>query len=182
MKTIKIILLVIGVIILIPLAMAIFVSKEYEIKREIVINKPRSEVFNYVRYLKNQDHFNKWILMDPEMKKDFSGTDGSVGCTYYWDGDKAGKGEQKITHIVDGERIEAELHFIKPFEGLAHTQIVTEEVAPDQTKVSWEMAGESKYPMNFMNIFTNSLLGSDLNESLTTLKEVLEKNEASINN
>ena len=181
MKTIKIILLIIGTLILIPLVMAIFVSKEYEIKKEIVVNKPRHEVFNYVRYLKNQDHFNKWILMDPEMKKDFSGTDGSVGCVYYWDSDKAGKGEQKITQIVDGERIETELHFIKPFEGLAHAEIVTEEVAPDQTKISWAMAGESKYPMNFMNIFTNGLLGGNLNESLTTLKRVLERTNT-INN
>jgi len=179
MKAIKIVLLIVGVLILIPLMMAVFITREYDVEREIIITRSKAEVFDYVRHLKNQDNYNKWIRMDPQLKKDFSGTDGEVGCTYYWDGDKAGKGEQKITQIVDGERVEAELHFIKPFEGLAHTQMVTEEISPGQTKVSWGMKGESQYPMNFMNLFMNSMLGADLDESLTTLKTVLEK-ESSI--
>ena len=119
--------------------------------------------------------------MDPEMKKDFSGTDGSVGCIYYWDGEKAGKGEQKITRVVEGDRMEAEIHFIKPFEGMAQTHVVTEEVAPGRTKVTWGMKGESKYPMNFMNLFMDSMLGADLDESLATLKVVLEQKHTTSN-
>lgn len=175
MKAFKIVLIVIGVIILIPLTMAVFVTNEYAVEREIIINKSKAEVFDFVRYLKNQDHYNKWVRMDPQMKKDFSGTDGSVGCVYYWDGEKAGKGEQKITSVVEGERMDAEIHFIKPFEGMAHTHMVTEEVTPGQTKVTWGMKGESQYPMNFMNLFMDSMLGADLDESLTTLKDVLEQ-------
>lgn len=181
MKTFKIILLIIGVLILIPLIMAVFVTKEYDVEREIVINKSKAEVFDFVRYLKNQDHYNKWVRMDPEMKKDFSGTDGSVGCVYYWDGEKAGKGEQKITRVVDGDRMEAEIHFIKPFEGIAQTHVATEEVAPGRTKVIWGMKGESKYPMNFMNLFMDSMLGADLDESLATLKAVLEQEHTTSN-
>jgi hypothetical protein len=182
MKTLKIILLIIGVIILVPMMMAIFISKDYTVEREIVIDKPKAEVFDFVKYLKNQDQYNKWIRMDAELKKDFSGVDGSVGSIYHWDGDKAGKGEQKITDIVDGERLATELHFIKPWEGIAQAQIRTEEVTPDRTKVSWSMTGESFYPMNFMNLFTDGLLGGDLEESLLTLKNVLEKSPTSTKN
>lgn len=181
MKTFKIILIVIGVLILIPLIMAVFVTKEYDVEREIIINKSKAEVFAFVRYLKNQDHYNKWVRMDPDMKKDFSGTDGLVGCVYYWDGEKAGKGEQKITSVLEGARVEAEIHFIKPFEGMAQTHMVTEEVAPGQTKVTWGMKGESRYPMNFMNLFMDSMLGADIKESLATLKAVLERDQTSSN-
>jgi hypothetical protein len=121
-------------------------------------------------------------MMDPEMKKDFSGTDGTTGCVYYWDGEKAGKGEQELTRIVEGNSIECELRFIKPFENTAHAEITTEEVAPDQTRVTWGMAGKSSYPMNFMNLFMNSVLGGDLDQSLSTLKNVLERNTTSMSN
>ena len=33
----------------------------------------------------------------------------------------------------------------------------------------------SKYPFNLMNVFMNSMLGNDLETSLTNLKSVLEK-------
>jgi uncharacterized protein YndB with AHSA1/START domain len=180
MKAFKIIFIVVGVIIVIPMALAVFVSKDYNVKRDVIIDKPRNEVFDYVRYLKNQDHFNKWVMMDTEMKKDFRGTDGSTGCVYYWDGEKAGKGEQELVRIVEGDRIECELRFIKPFENTAHAQIITEEIAPNKTRVTWGMAGKNSYPMNFMNLFMNSMLGSDLDESLSTLKNVLEKNATSM--
>ena len=44
------------------------------------------------------------------------------------------------------------------------------------------MKGKSVYPMNFMNLFTESLLGGDLDESLSNLKDVLEKEPATTNN
>ena len=181
MKTIKVVFTVLGVIVVIPLAVAIFVKKEYSVKRDVVIDRSKSEVFDYVRYLKNQDHFNKWVMMDPEMKKDFSGTDGTAGCVYYWDGEKAGKGEQELVRIVEGDRIECELRFIKPFENTAHAQITTEEIAPGKTRVTWGMDGENTYPINFMNLFINSALGGDLDQSLSTLKNVLEGRTTSRN-
>lgn len=180
MKAFKIILIIIGVIVVIPLVMAVFVNKEYDVRREVIIDKSKEEVFEYVRYLKNHDHFNKWVLMDPGMKKDFSGTDGTPGCIYYWDGEKAGKGEQELIRVVEGDRIECELRFIKPFENTAHAQISTEEIAPDKTKVTWGMVGSNSYPMNFMNLFMNSALGGDLDESLSTLKDVIERGGSSM--
>jgi hypothetical protein len=182
MKILKIVALLVGVIIVIPLVFAVFIDSRYAVEREIIINRPNTEVFEFVRHLKNQDHYSKWVRMDPEMKKDFKGEDGSVGCIYFWDGDKAGKGEQKIIAIKENERIDAELHFIKPLEGIAHTKMTTEQVSGDQTRVTWGMEGENKYPMNFMNLFMSSMLGTDLDESLQTLKSVLEKRHAAGNN
>jgi hypothetical protein len=37
------------------------------------------------------------------------------------------------------------------------------------------MKGKSKYPMNFINLFMDDILGKDLEPSLTTLKGILEK-------
>ncbi len=37
------------------------------------------------------------------------------------------------------------------------------------------MNGKNNYPLNFMNLFMNNMLGKDLETSLTTLKSILEK-------
>lgn len=176
MKILKKILIVVAIVIAIPLIIALFVKKEYAVQREITINKPKAEVFNYVKYLKNQDNYSKWVRMDPNMKKDFRGTDGTVGFVYAWEGNKkAGKGEQEIKKIMEGERVDVEVRFEKPFAGIAATPITTEAVSQNQTKVKWGMNGKSKYPLNFMNLFMDNMLGKDLETSLTTLKTILEK-------
>lgn len=176
MNILKVIVLgIVGIIGLVLIA-ALFVKKEYSIERAITISKPNAEVFNYIKFIKNQDHYNKWVMMDPNMKKSFKGTDGTVGFVYAWDGnDKAGKGEQEITKIDEGNELDLEIRFIKPFEGIAHAQMTTKPAPEGQTRVTWSMAGESKYPMNITNLFIDSMLGKDLQASLVDLKNNLEK-------
>lgn len=177
MKIIKKILFVIAGIIVLALVAALFVSKEYSVKREITINKPNQEVFDYVKFIKNQEHYNKWVMMDPNMKKDYQGTDGTVGFVYAWDSQKddVGKGEEEIKLLDEGKKINLEVRFIRPFEGLATTEMTTEAISPTQTKVSWGMNGRSAYPMNLMNTIMDGMLGADLEQSLQTLKGILEK-------
>lgn len=177
MKIIKKILFVIVGIIVLALVVALFVSKEYSVKREITINKPSQEVFDYVKFVKNQEHYNKWVMMDPDMKKDYKGTDGTVGFVYAWDSQKddVGKGEEEIKLLEDGKKIDLEVRFVRPFEGLAMTEMTTEALSPTQTKVSWGMSGQSTYPMNLTNAIMDRMLGADLDESLQKLKGILEK-------
>jgi len=172
------ILIAVIALVALPFIVALFVKKEYTLERSIVIDKPNQEVFNYLRHLKNQDYYSKWIMVDPAMKKEFKGIDGKTGFVYAWDSENknAGKGEQEIKEIVEGKKIEVEVRFEKPFEGVAIAPILTEAISSDQTEVRWGMSGKSKYPMNLANLFMNKMLGKDLQASLGTLKSVLEKN------
>jgi uncharacterized protein YndB with AHSA1/START domain len=176
MITLTIVLIALALVVAIPFIMAIFIKEEYTIKKEITINKPKKEVFNYVRFIRNQDFYSKWVMTDPDMKKEFRGTDGTVGFVYGWDGNKkAGKGEQEITRIADGEAIDLEVRFVRPFESVAKTPMKTESISQNQTKVTWGMEGKSKYPMNFMNLFLEGMIGKDLQTSLLNLKTILER-------
>lgn len=176
MKILKRILIGIGALIAILLFAALFVSKDYKVEEETVVNKSKNEVFNYVKFARNQDNFNKWITSDPHIKKSYRGTDGNVGFVYAWDSEgDAGKGEQEIKSIQEGERVDLGVHFIKPMEGMASTSFTTDALAANQTKVTWRMEGKSSYPFNVMNLFVPSLLGKDMQTSLATLKTVLEK-------
>jgi Polyketide cyclase / dehydrase and lipid transport len=168
----------IACIIVLLLILALFIKKEYAVERSININKPKQEVFNYIRSLKNQDNFSKWATMDPSMKKEFSGTDGTVGFISAWEGNKkVGKGEQEIKKITEGEQVDFELRFIKPFPGVANSYMQTAAVADGQTTVKWGFDSKMKYPMNLMLVFMNmdKMIGNDFATGLSNLKNILEK-------
>ncbi len=171
------ILLIAVIIIAILLIAALFITKEYTVAREITLNKPKPNVFNYLKYLKNQDNYNKWVMMDPNVRRSFKGTDGTVGFVSTWDSDNknVGKGEQEIKKIIEGERIDLEVRFEKPFKNTAAVYMTTEALGENQTRVKWGMKGKNPYPMNLMNLFIPNMLGKDLQISLRTLKSVLEK-------
>ena len=164
-----------GIIALFLIA-ALFMKKGYKTYREIVISAPLQKVFGYVKYIKNQDNFNKWIMVDPAMKKEFKGTDGTVGFVYAWNGNKeAGEGEQEIKVINEGKSVEMELRFVRPFAGVAHTEVTTEALTDSVTKVTWSTASEIKYPLNLMLPMIVKMLETDMHTSLTTLKSILER-------
>ena len=91
------ILLVMAGIIALLLIIALFMKREHYVKREIIINAPRQKVFDYIRLLKNQDEFNTGAMEDPDRKREFKGTDGTIAYIYAWSGNKnAGEGEKEI--------------------------------------------------------------------------------------
>jgi uncharacterized membrane protein len=178
MKALKIIgLLLVGVIVLLLLA-ALFVDGKYAVEREVTINKPKQQVFDYVKYLKNQNQFSVWAKIDPSMKTEFRGEDGTVGFVSAWDSEnpKAGKGEQKIIKIADGDRIDYELHFIEPMESTDYAYITFTAVNDSATSVKWGFFGEMKYPMNLMLLTMDmeKMLAPDLQNGLNNLKGILE--------
>ena len=158
------------------LVVSLLVKKDYSLTKEIVINKPKTEVFDYIKYLKNQNNYSKWALMDPNMQATFTGTDAAPGFVSAWEGNKkVGKGSQEIKSITEGQKIETEIHFIKPFESTMQSFMSTDFIAPAQTKVSWNISGRSKWPMNLMNLFMDKMVGGDLTTGLQNLKNIQEK-------
>lgn len=166
---------IIVIILALPAIIALFIPKEYRVENITIVNKPKHEVFDYVKYLVNQEEYNKWIKTSPDVKKTFTGTDGTVGFIYAWNGDKkAGEGENEITAITDGERITTEIRFVRPFKNVAHTYMDTQAESDHSTKVTWGMTGRTPYPMNLMTALLKGALRNDLGVSLNNLKKNLE--------
>ena len=86
MKIIKKILFAIGILIILVLLTALFIKKDYAVEREIIINKPTSEVYDYVRILRNQNAFSTFAMKDPEMKSVYTGKDGEPESVFAWEG------------------------------------------------------------------------------------------------
>jgi uncharacterized protein YndB with AHSA1/START domain len=176
MNIIITILLVVAGIIALLLIIALFMKREHYVKREIIINAPRQKVFDFLKLLKNQDQFNKWATADKDRKEETKGTDGTVGFIYSWSGNKsAGEGEKEIKNITEGRSIETEIRFVKPMRTSACVILETESLSGDQTKVNWSNAGTLKYPLNIMIPMAEKNFAKDMDISLSTLKNILEK-------
>ena len=181
MKILKgLLFLLVGIIVL-ALVAALFVKKEYTIERDIVIEKPRQTVYDYIKYLKNQDQFSVWADMDPAMKKEYRGTDGSVGFISAWESKNSnvGKGEQEIKKLQDGFRIDTELRFVKPLESTSYSFMTTEDHQDIYTKVKWNFNGKMNYPMNLMILLMDmdKAVGKDLQAGLDNLKVIVENKD-----
>jgi uncharacterized protein YndB with AHSA1/START domain len=165
-----------GLVVLI-LLLALIAPTDFKMERDVIINKPKAEVFAYLKMLKNQDLWSVWSMKDPNMKKDYRGTDGTVGFVSAWDStDKnVGKGEQEIKKIVEGERIEFELRFEKPMKATNYAFLMALPVNANQTKVTWGFSGKSKRPMNIMSLLMKGMLQKAFDDGLRNLKNNLEK-------
>ncbi|WP_460218492.1 SRPBCC family protein [Psychroserpens sp. MEBiC05023] len=172
-----IILYILGTIVLLFVLLALMAPKTYAVHRSIIIDKPKSEVFHYLKHIKNQDDWSPWKKRDPEMKQEFEGIDGQVGFIAKWNGNKeVGQGEQEIMNIVENDRLETRLRFFKPWKSESDAVTKVEEDSNDQTKVTWGFSGTNKVPANiFMMLYNvDKHVGKDFEEGLASLKTILE--------
>lgn len=160
-----------GVIVLI-LITALFAPKSFHAEGSTIVNKPKQEVFDFVKQVKNQEHYGVWFRMDKNIQKKYEGTDGTAGFRYEWKSDVVGNGIQVITKVDEGNRVDMDL-FFQESKKPAKSYILTEEITPDQTKVTWVIDGNMPYPMNIMGLFYD--MNNDFIQGTKNLKEYLEK-------
>ena len=178
-KILKVTGLVIIGLIGIILLIAAFTDKDYSVERTVTLDAPKHVVYDYAKYLKNQNEFSVWSKIDPDMHVEFHGTDGTVGFVSAWDSrnKKAGKGEQEIISMDEGRRIDYEIRFLEPMKSTDNAYLAFESVNDSATRVTWGFFGKMKYPMNSMLLFMDmdKMLGKDLEGGLQNLKTIVEK-------
>lgn len=171
-------LIVITAIAVSIILVTLLIRKELNVERSIIIDKPIKEVFEYLRFMRNLDNFSVWNMADPNMRKEFRGTDGEPGFVYIWDSTtmkNVGAGEEEIIEIDKNRKIEFEIRFKRPMQNTAKASFILESVSADKTNVEWDFNSKSKFPMNILKSVLEKMLGKDLERSLQNLKKILEK-------
>ena len=177
MEILKIIIIVLLSLVSLLLMLALFLPKNYTISSSIVINKNKKEVFDYVKIIKNQEIYSVWVMEDPNSKKEYIGVDGTVGFVSKWESENknVGVGEQEIINIIDGERIDIDLRFKKPFEGNQKAANIFKEISQNSTEVTNEFYGYNKYPTNIGVFFIKKILKKTMDQNMQNLKNILEE-------
>lgn len=179
MKMLVKIVVVLVAIVSVAMVAAMFTKKDYTLKREIAINKPSQDVFQYIRYLRNQEAYSKWLSLDPDTKINYKGSvDGTPGAILAFSSrdNKAGTGEWETTSVVENKRINFELRFLEPFTFTANGHMAVDSLSPTQTKLEWVYNSGMKWPMNIMLLFMDmdKIVGNDIAISLGNIKTNLE--------
>ena len=179
MKTLKILLGIVAVVVLALLVIAMIAPKSTTVERSIVINAPADKVMAEVNSLENMQNWSPWADLDPEMKVTYEGNMGSVGSVSRWEGNKeVGSGEQTITSITEN-RVETHLHFLQPWESEADAFVQLDQEG-EATKVTWSFTSPAPFPWNAMMVFMNmdEMLGKDFEKGLNKLKTIVESKQA----
>lgn len=173
----KTLLKIIGTIIVLIFIYAVIAmlafSKDYHYEKSVVINAPQEKVWAYTGNLKG---YNQWDPFSKEIKNfsvTYSGSGDQIGDSYHWKGDD-NEGEQAITEIVANEKLGTHLHFIKPFDGVAKSNIV---LTPEGngTKVTWMIDNELNTMMKIMKPMMDSNMDKMFSQGLGDLKKLAEK-------
>ena len=172
----QIILLSFSALIALVFIAALFMKKKYSISTSILINRSKNDVFHYVKILKNQENYSKWVMSDPNVKLNYIGQDGTIGFISQWESDlkNVGIGEQEITSIEENESYQVEIRFKKPFEGISQAITTTESISDTQTKVTTTFNTRTPFPMNVMVPFISKMLKNDMEGNMSRLKANLE--------
>lgn len=158
------------------LFIALITKREMSLTSEVIINRSQADVFDYIKHIKNQEYYSKWVMTDPNSKITYTGVDGTVGFKAAWNSEmkNVGVGEQEITKITDGIGYDVILRFEKPFKGISYANAATQKLTDNQTKVITTFSSTTPFPMNAISAMMKGMLLKDMNENSANLKKVLE--------
>lgn len=173
MTILYIVLAIIAILLIIPL----FISKDMNYEKSILINSPIREVWEHVGSLTAMDAWSPWNAKDPHMKRTLTGTDGTPGAKQSWvsNSKEVGEGSQTIVSVDKPNKLSTKLEFIKPFKSQADAYVTLKEEGKE-TNATWGFESKMPYPMNIMKLFMNfeKSMDKDFGAGLTKLKNICE--------
>jgi hypothetical protein len=149
--------------------------KTYNVEKSVIISKPPATVKNFVADLHHYSKWNPWQQSDPSATNNISGSAGSAGHKYAWEGKKVGVGS--LTLISSDDRhIHFDLEFLKPWKSKAKDNWLFEAWGDgNESKVTWQNSGALPWPMaRLMGPVINKNLNHQFSVGLENLKKMVE--------
>jgi hypothetical protein len=164
-----------GIVVLGLLAAAVM-PKTYSVEVSETINRPKAEVYDYVKLFANQKEYSEWTKPDPNLVPIITGVDGTVGSKSYWKSSNSdvGEGSQTIT-AMDQNQILLDLEFITPMEGHGKVVNTFQEVAKDKTLLTVKTEFDAPFPLNLPSILIGKpMIEKTEKQIMINIKEKLE--------
>ncbi|MBM7470807.1 SRPBCC family protein [Subtercola frigoramans] len=145
------------------------------VERSIVIDAPADRILPHLTSFHSWVAWSPWEGTDPELKRTYAGTDGTVGASYEWDGNrKAGAGTMTATSIAP-DSFDVALSFTRPFRSQSLVHFALDPTGAS-TKVVWTLKSPKTAMSRIFGLVMNmdKLIGNDLDKGLAQLKRVVE--------
>jgi hypothetical protein len=125
--------------------------------------------------LNNYRDWNPWSKMEPDAKKQISGTPKTIGHRYSWQGKKIGEGQLTVRELNPNKSVTLDLEFFKPFKSKADDMWSFSE-SKGKTLVTWKNSGGLSYPMaRLMGPAITKNLNQQFMDGLNNIKTMVEK-------
>lgn len=174
MKTLKVIILILAILVAIILIVPIFLPSSYQVERSTVIDAPVSKTFMAAADYSLRKKWDPWILMDPEATIKIEQSPNMIGTFYTWEGDIIGKGKLTIQNIEVNKRVESTIEFIEPQEMVSDV-FWTFKDKGDSTLITWGFKGALSYPFEkWAGLFMDRQLGASFEKGLSNFKNLVE--------
>ena len=174
-KFLKIIGVILAIFIAYCAIMMLMVDRKCHNEQSITINAPKEKVWQNVNSMKAFNTWNQWMKYDPKLVVTYRGTAGEVGDGYHWKGnDEVGEGEQEITAVVLNEKVASKMHFIKPMNDTATSDLLLA-TEGSGTRVTWTIDYEIETLYKPMKPMMTWRMNKSFSEGLEKLKVLSEK-------
>lgn len=179
MKVLKWIAIVFFSIILLFIAAFLIYSSvqpdQLKVEKSIMIEAPRSIVYQEVSNFRNWTNWSAWDKMDPDMEQEYSEKMGEIGSYNKWKSthQMVGNGSQEVVELRENEYLKMVMKF-EGWDAANYAEFILEETE-NGTEVKWTYLGaKTPFYMNFMNTFMQPMLEENYTQSLADLKEYIE--------
>ena len=160
--------------------LAIFASMVYvatlkgnfEVERSIVINSPRTTLFNYINDFRNWETFGSWKKEDPGMIFNYPKNTVGAGGSYSWSGNGS-EGEMKTTSVITNQFIRQKMNY-NGTDGIVTWQFTD---TTSGTKVSCRIKGTMSFKFKITSIFSGGaaqVFGAMYEKSLANLGKTID--------
>ncbi|MBL0013160.1 MAG: SRPBCC family protein [Flavobacterium sp.] len=145
---------------------------DFEVERSIVINSPRTTLFNYINDFRNWETFGSWKKEDSGMTFNYPKNTVGTGGSYSWTGND-NEGEMKTTAVITNQSIRQKMNY-NGTEGIVTWQFKD---TTGGTKVSWRVKGIMSFKCKVSSIFSggaDQVFGAMYEKSLANLGKTID--------
>jgi uncharacterized protein YndB with AHSA1/START domain len=175
----KLLYLIVGIVLLL-LGVAAFLPGSYTVERSVEIAAPPEVVYGQIADYNNWMKWSPWPKMEPTAKHTVSGTPGTVGMSWWWEGEQIGVGGMTLVEVEENRSIHSDLVFKEPMNSQADDYLLLEPTAVG-TKVTWRNTGDLPYPVGrYFGLGLEGMLGPQFEEGLASLKSLCESMPAPV--
>jgi len=120
-----------------------------------IIPCPQETVFNFLRYLENQQSMSFWPNWEAENQPIASGTDGEMGYSLNFANAGKSLGSFRLRRVIDYSFIECMLIYSGKQRAVWTTYISLAPHSENSTEVTWGFWSNVPYPRNITLLFAN---------------------------
>ncbi len=156
-------------------ALSVFVATQkgaFSVERSLVINSPKTAVFNYVNDFRNWEDFGSWMVEDPEIKTTYPQKTVGIGSSYSWDG-KNGSGDMQTIFVKENDSISQKMNY----DGTISEVSWKFKDTIGGTKVTWKTTGKMSFSLKVytaLNGGIDKIIGRMYEKSLANLDKKLD--------